>query len=103
MSTEDLAARVAELEERMHQLEASRPGRKARKLERPMEAGVCGLAPECNSNECEDSSVYRYQLGCRGGACVKKNSVYYAEYRRKRKVSENGFDSGYEETPVGVS
>ena len=94
MTEQDLVARLAALEERVQQLEDSRPGRKAQKLE-STEVGVCGLEPGRDDVSCEDASVYRYQQGCRGQACVRANSEYYAEYRRRKKEESNG-------TPVAV-
>jgi hypothetical protein len=83
-----LQEQIHDLYVRVEKLENERPGRKATPMVAPDQPGVCGLDPECNSAECESASVYRYQQGCRGTACVQANSEYYAAYRKKRREEE---------------
>lgn len=103
----ELADRVDSLEERLDSLEnAPRPGRKAKKMIAPNKPGVCGLVGSTKSEEewekdpvaskadlkcseeCEDASIYRYQKGCKGTACVRINSEYYTKYRRQKAADE---------------
>jgi hypothetical protein len=72
--------------QRVESLEKERPGRRMRPL-LASDPGVCGLDPENSSDTCEGASIYRYQQGCRGDACVKVNREYYAEYRRKNRAA----------------
>lgn len=44
---------------------------------------VCALDETRDSAACEDATVYRYQQGCRGVACVREYRDYYARYRKK--------------------
>lgn len=83
---ESLRAQVADLRDRVTKIEESRPGRKGTPVV-VSEKGVCGLDPSCDSDTCERASVYRWQKGCRGNACAKKNSEYYSEYRRKQRAT----------------
>ena len=71
---------------RLTALEAKR-GRKAKPLT-VREAGVCGLDPERNSAICPSASIYRYQQGCLGTACVEKNRAYYADRRAKKRADQ---------------
>lgn len=94
----DLLDVVNDLRERVEALESTKVGRKKKALLRPHEVGVCALnedpesevnSPPCfDSATCPDSSIYRYQQGCRGTACVEKNHDYYVEYRAKKKQKE---------------
>lgn len=92
LSSIQIEERITDLEERVESLEKQkRPGRKASPMLAPNQPGVCALDPECDSALCEQKSVFRYQQGCRGTACVDKNRSYYAEYRKsRREASSNG-------------
>lgn len=80
---EELEARLAALETRVKALEDNRPGRKGRPILISQD-GVCALVPGRDSSICEEASLYRRQQGCKGTACIRKASEYYAEYRRDR-------------------
>lgn len=54
---------------------------------------ICALDEERNSAECPDSTVYRYQQGCRGVACVREYRDYYSDYRKKIRVETVNPDS----------
>jgi hypothetical protein len=77
-TVEDLKARIDVLEQR------GRAGRKPKPL-LSKDAGTCGIDPDSDDKTCASASVYRYQQGCRGAACVDVNQTYYAQYREKRK------------------
>lgn len=80
--------KVQTLEEEVEALKQSpRPGRKAKEMPHAGEAGVCGITGDEDCETCEHSSIYRYQRGCRGTACVAANRDYYREYRRRAKES----------------
>lgn len=79
-----LIDRVTSLEQRMAVVESERPGRKAKPLLRT-EVGVCGLDPDRDSSTCDEATVYRYQQGCKGTACVMANREYYARYREEQR------------------
>lgn len=86
---EEVAAlhrKYAALDTQVQFLMKERPGRKM-KPNVESKPGVCGINPDCNSAECEDASIYRYQQGCQGTKCVKINRDYYADYRAKRKAT----------------
>ena len=85
MSTEDLRELVLSLEERVQFLEGKRPGRKPKPIVVSQE-GVCGVDPKRDSDSCPDASVYRYQKGCRGLGCERKNSDYYDEYHARKRA-----------------
>lgn len=90
LSLED---RVTVLEDEVERLKTKQqPGRKKVPMLAPHQPGVCGLDPDCDSAECEQFSVYRYQQGCRGTACVGRNREYYAENRAAKaaQISTNG-------------
>jgi hypothetical protein len=76
--------RIAALEQRVAFLEKERPGRKMRP-NLSSQVGVCGIDPEQDSKKCPNASIYRYQQGCQGDACVKINREYYTAYRAKKK------------------
>jgi hypothetical protein len=82
----DLHGKYTALEAQVEFLMKERPGRKM-KPNVVSKQGVCGINPDCNSAECPDASIYRYQQGCQGELCVKINRDYYAEYRAKRKAN----------------
>lgn len=96
-----LEQRIEELESRLTQLESRRPGRPAMPIQ-VSEEGVCGLNPECDSTECENASIYRFQKGCRGWACTRINREYYATYRAQKRgeaeVASKAQDNGQEES-----
>ena len=76
--------RVNALEQRAETLEQKRPGRRLDPIVETV-TGVCGIDPTIDSATCEKASIYRYQQGCKGTMCIKKNREYYADYRNKKK------------------
>lgn len=80
-----LEQKVERLEQQVEFLEKKRPGRRLQPIV-VTESGVCGLDPSCDSKTCKKSSIYRYQQGCLGDACVTANREYYAEYRARKKT-----------------
>lgn len=82
----ELTNRLAALEKTLQDIKASKPGRKGRPL-LTSEVGVCGLDPTRDSAQCQDSTIYRYQQGCRGTACVEINRNYYNDYRAKQRAA----------------
>lgn len=76
--------RLSALEQRVSFLEKERPGRRMRPNV-TSQPGVCGINPDCDSKECADASIYRYQQGCQGERCVQINRDYYAQYRAKKR------------------
>lgn len=76
--------RITALEKRVEFLEKERPGRRM-KPNVVSQAGVCGIDPGQDSATCANASIYRYQQGCRGTACVTIHRDYYTEYRAKRR------------------
>jgi hypothetical protein len=85
MARSPLEARVRALEARVAALEDDRPGRKSRPILISQE-GVCALEPGRESATCPDASTYRRQQGCKGDACVRLTTEYYANYRRERRA-----------------
>ena len=114
MTVDDLLQRIDRLEERLTALRSRNrelrekqarlrddvdalnvriTAMEARKARKPKtlqvsEAGTCGLNPEINSAVCPNSSLYRFQQGCLGTACVEKNRQYYADRRAKKKSEQ---------------
>lgn len=80
-----VAALVSELEE----VKARRPGPKPAKLVASKQPGVCAIEPDCDSTVCDKASIYRYQQGCQGTACVIKNNDYYAARRSVDRPDTN--------------
>jgi len=80
----NLAARVARLEAKVELLESERPGRKPKPIVVSVD-GVCGIDPERDSATCPDATLYRYQHGCKGTRCKKKNTDYYRTRRSLAK------------------
>jgi hypothetical protein len=78
-----LEERIFALEQKVINLEKERPGRRKKPIA-VSQAHVCGVNPGIDSAECPDSSIYRYQQGCRGDTCVQINRDYYSEYRAKK-------------------
>ena len=64
-------------------MENQRKGGRPAKPIQVSEAGICGVEPEIDSATCPYASVYRRQQGCKGDACVRVSSEYYAEYKKK--------------------
>ena len=85
MSDLSLEEQVKALQQALEEAQASRPGRKAKKL-LVSEAGVCGIDPTRDSATCPDASLYRRQKGCKGTACVGLASEYYKNYRQEKKA-----------------
>lgn len=82
-----LEARLASLEQRVHELERGKSrGRQAKPILVSAE-GICGLEPAIDSATCPYASIYRKQKGCKGAACVLAASTYYENYRRERRVT----------------
>jgi len=79
----DLEARLAALEARVATLERSRPGRKRKPILVTQE-GVCGIDTERDSALCPDASLHRHRMGCRGEACQREATAYWAAYRGQR-------------------
>lgn len=88
MSDVTIEQRLEALEQRVASLEKERPGRRL-KPNVTSQPGVCGINPDCDSKDCADASIYRYQQGCLGEKCVKINRDYYADYRAKRKAEKS--------------
>lgn len=82
----ELSNRMAALEQAVMDIKSSKPGRKGKPL-LTSEVGVCGLDPTRDSAQCQDSTIYRYQQGCRGTACVEINRNYYNDYRAKQRAA----------------
>ena len=82
-------AEFSRMEQRVEALEAARPGRKARPMLVLRQEGVCSLDPERDSNTCPDgdASIFRYQVGCHGYACKRKQHEAY-ERRKVKKQTE---------------
>lgn len=98
MTEVSLEARVAALEEKVEFLSKSRPGRRF-KPNVVTQEGVCGINPECDSTACTDATIYRYQQGCRGAACVKINREYYSQYRAARRQEAKPVSEAVVENP----
>ena len=81
---EVLEQKVESLEQQVGFLAQKRPGRKPQPI-LVSKPGVCGIDPECDSKTCENASIYRFQMKCRGDACVKANRKYYAKYRKEKQ------------------
>ena len=84
MNDPAIEARLASLEARVESLEAERPGRKRIPIVVKAD-GICGVDPERDAATCEDASLYRRQQGCKGTACKRIASEYWAEYRSRRQ------------------
>jgi hypothetical protein len=80
-----IEARLASLEARVESLEGSRPGRKRLPIVVKAE-GICGVDPERDAGSCEDASLYRHQQGCKGTACKRIASEYWAQYRARKRA-----------------
>ncbi len=81
----DLAQRVTALEQRVQTLESNRPGRKAKPMLVLKQKGVCSLDPTRDSATCPDSSIFRYQSGCHGTACLAEQQAAYERRKNKKK------------------
>jgi hypothetical protein len=68
------------LEAKVEKLEGGRSGRKGMPIIVSAE-GYCGVAPDIDSSTCPFASLYRRQQGCKGEACKRESSEYYAKYR----------------------
>jgi hypothetical protein len=75
--------RLDVLETEVASLKRNKPGRRAAVLTNLHQPGVCAMHEGIDSAECPNANVYRHQQGCRGTACVRENSEYYAGYRAK--------------------
>lgn len=82
MNESAIEARFAALEARIETLEGERPGRKRLPIVVKVD-DVCGIDPERDSASCDDASLYRRQQGCKGTACKREASEYWAMYRRR--------------------
>lgn len=79
--------RLTALEEQVAFLMKSRPGRRLKPII-VSEPHQCGLDPSRDSASCADASLWRKSNGCRGDACQAVYSLYYKEYRAKKKESD---------------
>lgn len=84
MST-DLETRIATLEAKVEALEGGRSGRRPLPIIVSID-GVCGADPSIDSSTCPHASLYRRQKGCKGEACKRESSEYYANYRAGKSV-----------------
>lgn len=76
----ELSAQVAELREAVVVLTERLDAVRVIKQRRPQPVGEpCNL--DNDPETCAKASVYHYQKGCKGQACLDKNSAYYAENR----------------------
>jgi hypothetical protein len=84
----DLDVRLTAVEEQIKFLLKGRPGRKYLPV-LVSEEGVCGVDPSCDSETCENASLWRRNQGCQGKACMKVSSEYYKNYRKAKNESVN--------------
>lgn len=78
---------VGELRTRVETLESERPGRKPKPLLAIKQRDVCAIDPDSDSTKCPFASIYRYQSGCHGAMCRKKQ---HEAYERRKASRANG-------------
>jgi len=81
-----LEQRVKALEDQVKTLNLERPGRKAKPMLVLRQKGVCAIDPERNSATCPDSSIFRYQNGCHGTACMQEQQNAYQRRKDKKEA-----------------
>lgn len=79
MPKPNLEVRVAKLETQMEEV-LRKPA-----LRLKTDRGVCALGVE-PSEACTSGSLGKFQSGCHGHACLAANSVYYKDYRERKKA-----------------
>lgn len=75
----DLHGEILDLKERIDKLEdAVKNGTRKPKVDG--EPGICAVTGDPVGQECSSSTVYRYQRGCKGAACLELGRQYYRDY-----------------------
>jgi hypothetical protein len=75
----DLHGEILDLNERIDKLEDDvKNGTRKPKVDG--EPGICAVTGDPVGQECSSSTVYRYQRGCKGAACLELGRQYYRDY-----------------------
>lgn len=83
-----LEQQTTALVQRVNTLEGARPGRKAKPMVSLRVKGVCAIDPTRDSATCPDHSIFRYQKGCHGTACLKEQQDAYERRKTRKELTE---------------